>query len=385
MRSDLRIHSLASPHIARRRAPRSISGALIAIGLAAGPAFAGADERKTAAAATDHASVVASGDVRHAAESFRQHGTSLTKVIAVAEKHCGGQAVEARCRPAAAGGPVFVEITCLDRDGRVVLVTVDPSTGEVAHARAVDARATGDGGAIAKATELRGREVLDGSGATIGKIDELAVDLADHRVAFVVIRLSEGRDRMVAVPWSAMAHGAHGPRGEKTCRIEPRQGARGLAAAPTFERGAWPDMTREDFAARTREAFGEPTAREEAVRGRTPSRIVRATEVLGADVRNNADENLGSVEDLAIATHSGELRYVVLSFGGFLGFNDKLFAVPPAAFAPGRDGTWVLPVSKDRLKDAPGFDKKAWPDMANPAFADSMRGFYGESSRRSAR
>ena len=42
----------------------------------------------------------------------------------------------------------------------------------------------------------------------------------------------------------------------------------------------------------------------------------------------------------------------------------------------GEDKCLVLNVSKERLKDAPGFDKVHWPDFAEPAFADKLRGYY---------
>src|SRR5690606_34425545 len=55
---------------------------------------------------------------------------------------------------------------------------------------------------------------------------------------------------------------------------------------------------------------------------------VRASEIQGMDVRNPAKEELGSVEDLVINVPQGRIEYAALSFGGFAGIGDKLFAVP---------------------------------------------------------
>lgn len=78
-----------------------------------------------------------------------------------------------------------------------------------------------------------------------------------------------------------------------------------------------------------------------------------------------------------IDTTSGKVAYGVLSFGGVLGMGNKLFAVPwDALTVDGEDKCLVLNVSKERLKDAPGFDKDHWPDFAEPAFADKLRGYY---------
>ena len=38
---------------------------------------------------------------------------------------------------------------------------------------------------------------------------------------------------------------------------------------------------------------------------------------------------------------------------------------------------FILDADKDRLKDAPGFDKDHWPDFADPAFADRVHAYYG--------
>jgi hypothetical protein len=74
----------------------------------------------------------------------------------------------------------------------------------------------------------------------------------------------------------------------------------------------------------------------------------------------------------------GEVEYAVLSFGGFLGLGDKLFAVPLTAMSLDReDKCFVLNVDKERLTDAPGFDKNHWPNWADPEFRSSITNYYG--------
>jgi hypothetical protein len=36
-----------------------------------------------------------------------------------------------------------------------------------------------------------------------------------------------------------------------------------------------------------------------------------------------------------------------------------------------------LDVEKDRLKNAPGFDKDEWPDMADQSWVDKIHSYYG--------
>jgi sporulation protein YlmC with PRC-barrel domain len=94
-------------------------------------------------------------------------------------------------------------------------------------------------------------------------------------------------------------------------------------------------------------------------------RVLSATAIIGTRVVNTAGEPLGNIKELMIDPDDGQVAYVVLSFGGFLGMGDKLFAIPLEALIFGADEhTVVLDVDKEVLKDAPGFDKDHWPDNA---------------------
>lgn len=96
------------------------------------------------------------------------------------------------------------------------------------------------------------------------------------------------------------------------------------------------------------------------------------------DVVNLQNEDLGGIKDVMLEPRSGRINYAVLSFGGFLGLGEKLFAVPWSAMTLDRNKRcFVLDVSKDRLKDAPGFDKDVWPDMADPEWAAKVHTYYG--------
>jgi hypothetical protein len=44
----------------------------------------------------------------------------------------------------------------------------------------------------------------------------------------------------------------------------------------------------------------------------------------------------------------------------------------------------VLNVDKNRLENAPGFDKNNWPDMADTTFRDEVYGHYGYEYQRAA-
>lgn len=105
--------------------------------------------------------------------------------------------------------------------------------------------------------------------------------------------------------------------------------------------------------------------------------IVKSGEITGTKVRNTANEKLGEIAEIVIDKQSGKVSYLVLDFGGILGFGNKFFAVPWHLFLyDNGDNCFVLNVDKQHLKDAPGFAKDHWPDFSTPEFTTLITGFY---------
>ena len=102
-----------------------------------------------------------------------------------------------------------------------------------------------------------------------------------------------------------------------------------------------------------------------------------ASTLTGDNIVNPQGESLGDLKDIMLDTQTGEIAYAVLSYGGVLGMGDKLFAVPWKALTiDGGNKNLVLNVSKERLKNAPGFDKDHWPNFADASFGETIRGYY---------
>lgn len=106
--------------------------------------------------------------------------------------------------------------------------------------------------------------------------------------------------------------------------------------------------------------------------------LMGADTLMGNAVCNHRDEALGDIKEIMIDMRSGTIGYAVLAFGGLFGFGEKLFAVPwKALVLDTRHKRFVLNVEKARLKDAPGFDKDHWPDMADEVWAAQIESYYG--------
>jgi len=114
--------------------------------------------------------------------------------------------------------------------------------------------------------------------------------------------------------------------------------------------------------------------------GKTYRRVMSAGSLTGDRVVNSRGEDIGKIDEIMIDTPTGRVAYAVLSFGGFLGMGDKLFAIPWSMLSLDEGNkVFRLDIDKERLKRAPGFDKDHWPDMADRTWGTSVYQYYGAS------
>ena len=95
--------------------------------------------------------------------------------------------------------------------------------------------------------------------------------------------------------------------------------------------------------------------------------VISSERVEGASVYNANGDKLGSIDDLMIDKRSGQVRYAVLEFGGFLGMGTDRYPLPwnMLKYDTSMDG-YVVPIDKDTLKDAPRYE-----DSDRPAYTEA--------------
>jgi sporulation protein YlmC with PRC-barrel domain len=107
-------------------------------------------------------------------------------------------------------------------------------------------------------------------------------------------------------------------------------------------------------------------------------RLMGADTLIGDDVYNHENDDVGDIKEIMLDVNNGRIAYAVISFGGFLGIAQKLFAVPWSALKlDTANKRFLLNVDKKRLESAPGFDKDHWPDMADPTWQNTIHSYYG--------
>jgi sporulation protein YlmC with PRC-barrel domain len=109
-------------------------------------------------------------------------------------------------------------------------------------------------------------------------------------------------------------------------------------------------------------------------------RTLGASSLIHDRVVNLAGEDIGRIEELMIDVTTGRVAYAVLSFGGFLGVGNKLFALPWSALTVDEaKKRFVVNVNREALDQLPGLDKDHWPDLGDLEYATGVYRQWGTS------
>ncbi|HKQ48671.1 MAG TPA: PRC-barrel domain-containing protein [Phycisphaerae bacterium] len=246
-----------------------------------------------------------------------------------------------------------------------------------------------------KLNDLIGKEInAETNNEKLGDVDDAIIDMDSGRVIYYIVEVD---GRQAAVPAAALKLPDDAARFQlASTKDKLKMHAFDKDKFPNFADEPWAQRVHTEFAVRPYwEDPAKPGATrtvrytETTVKGGRLTRMtaetwyapvrrwLKATDVIGKNVENSQNENLGKIEDVVVDPDTGRIIYSVLSFGGFLGMGDKLFAVPFHALTlnAGND-KFILDMDKERLKNAQGFDKNNWPNMADSRWARETHEFY---------
>ena len=107
------------------------------------------------------------------------------------------------------------------------------------------------------------------------------------------------------------------------------------------------------------------------------SNVISSDKVEGTSVYNHSGDKLGSIDDLMIDKVSGQVRFAVLEFGGFLGMGTDRYPLPwnLLTYDTEKEG-YVVPLDKDRLQEAPRYNEDDAPNYTSE-YGERVNGYYG--------
>lgn len=107
------------------------------------------------------------------------------------------------------------------------------------------------------------------------------------------------------------------------------------------------------------------------------SSMISSSRVNGTNVYNPAGEKLGSIDSLMLDKITGQVRYAVMEFGGFLGLGTDLYPLPWNSLKyDTNQGGYVVSVSREQLDNAPRYESSASPEY-NDEYGRRVHDHYG--------
>ena len=228
-------------------------------------------------------------------------------------------------------------------------------------------------------SEMTRATVMDSQGQFGGRIIDLVIDPAGV-ISFAILSPSamDGRDeRLVALPFNTVTFD------DKYSVLDTT--SEKLASAPLFRRNyprarMWAEDANRYFGVQP--SWGEGAACEVAPgmahqisMTKGWNRPYEATEIVGTKVKDPQGAEVGKIDDL-VFDNEGRISFAIVGYGGFLGFDQNLVAVPVDSLTyVDEPRHFVLDATKEKVQSAPLFSKKTLND---PGWADGVYRFFGQ-------
>lgn len=107
-------------------------------------------------------------------------------------------------------------------------------------------------------------------------------------------------------------------------------------------------------------------------------RFCKASDLIGKDVKNHQNEDLGEVDDVVISLGEGTASFAIIGFGGALGIGETHVAVPLADLQVGPEGHVVMTATKQQIESASKTATGSWMGLANEKWANDIDAWYGQ-------
>ncbi len=104
----------------------------------------------------------------------------------------------------------------------------------------------------------------------------------------------------------------------------------------------------------------------------------RADKIIGSHVVDQQGERVGKIKDLLLDPN-GRVAFAVVKPAWGMGFGfGRYVALPINTLAWNQSAQdFVLTIPRERLAQAPSFDKHNWPNMADTTWSSNVYRFYG--------
>jgi len=233
-----------------------------------------------------------------------------------------------------------------------------------------------------RASTLIGMTVRNEQGEKIGTVEDLVTNMQNGQITYAALGfggfLGFG-EKLFAIPLSQMKMEHQTNDTYFVLNVAKEK----LKAAPGFDKNHWPDLANANWSNDIDKYYRHEEVTPNAAQTSPNMQTYRVSKLRGMSVHNRQGESVGSIDDLVIDMTRVRINYAALGFGGVLGLGEKLFAVPFSQLTfnnTANETYFVLNVTKEQLKAAPGFDKEHWPDLGDPNWSRDIDRHYPQAT-----
>ena len=209
---------------------------------------------------------------------------------------------------------------------------------------------------LMRASQLIGKNVENPQGENLGEIKDLVIDVNNERVFYAILEfggfLGLG-EKLFAYPVRSFNQTS-----ADTDKLVLNVDKDKLKAAPGFARDSWPDWL--TYGKQVDKYYGKTVK----LKPMANQKLVRASELIGKDVNDRMDKDMGEIDDMVVNMNSGRIHYAVLEFDQSWNLNDKLISLPLRAFNyVAGDQDLMLNIDRDSIDTKRAYQKDSWPDI----------------------
>jgi sporulation protein YlmC with PRC-barrel domain len=231
-------------------------------------------------------------------------------------------------------------------------------------------------GLLTKASDLIDAPVWDLAGHKLGKIEDFVLDWNSGRVYCVLIapqHLYGAMDYYIAVPAKSFVSVEVARGAADATRAVVNTNAKTLIGMPRFLRSGWDATAVSNAVAGAYRQFGQPLSWDEKA---GPGAVGRYSSLMGVDVNNRANVNIGNLSDLVFDLPTERILFAMVSFYGE-DQNEHAVPFPAVSVAPDRQNL-ILDVDNSKVGGLVNPDDFLTVKMTDPFWVAEAFWSYGK-------
>lgn len=220
-------------------------------------------------------------------------------------------------------------------------------------------------GVLEEAKQIVGSDLKDNKNQSLGKLDDLVVDLESGRILYGIASVSGSSDHFAIAPTVLLA--SHTGKGNAVGVDKAK-----LTAAPKVDANRENQLGDSAFVGQVFQYYGVPTWWEQ--NGGSFNNVHKLSTLSGQTIKNVSNADIGKLDDVIVDLRAGRIPFVILTTSA-----NASYAIPPNAFTLGADKkTLTTGLDQNALTSAPRYTKGNVQMLSNRGTAMAIYNHYGK-------